>query len=76
MKNHLFHDLFNLPQLDCLYNEGGSRSSIMKILRLEGTWDMGVRKYGKRAWPGAVSAGGELHTALAWHCPRISVYHL
>ena len=42
MKNHLFHDLFNLPQADCLYRRL-ARFAIMKILRLDGTWDTGTR---------------------------------
>ena len=37
MKNHLFHDLFNLPQADCLYR----RLTILNHEDIEVRWDMG-----------------------------------
>ena len=37
MKNHLFHDLFNLPQADCLYR----RLTIRNHEDIEVRWDMG-----------------------------------
>ena len=37
MKNHLFHDLFNLPQADCLY----TRLTIRNHEDIEVRWDIG-----------------------------------
>ena len=41
MKNHLFHDLFNLPQAYCLYRRLTIRNHEDIEVRWDGTiWDM------------------------------------